>query len=41
IDLIKNIHRPFWSSLFSIPVQDDSAIDQLAESLEQKAMIKN
>ncbi|CAF4560221.1 unnamed protein product, partial [Rotaria magnacalcarata] len=41
IDLIKNIHRPFWSSLFSIPVQGDSAIDQLAESLEQKAMIKN
>ncbi|CAF4245134.1 unnamed protein product, partial [Rotaria magnacalcarata] len=39
--LIKNIHRPFWSSLFSIPVQGDSAIDQLAESLEQKAMIKN
>lgn len=46
IRMIKNIHRPFWSSLFRVPdvdakPTDEGAIDQLAENLQEKATIKN
>ena len=39
--MIKDIHRPFWTSLFTIPDQDENTIDKLAENLEKTASIKN
>ncbi|CAF3550340.1 unnamed protein product [Adineta steineri] len=41
IQMIKDIHRPYWSSLFTIPDQDDNEIDKLAENLQKTASIKN
>ncbi|CAF3949322.1 unnamed protein product [Rotaria sp. Silwood2] len=41
INIIKEIHRPFWTSLFTIPAQDDNTIDKLAENLEKTAIINN
>jgi len=41
IQMIKDIHRPFWTSLFTVPDQDENTIDQLAENLEKTASIKN
>jgi hypothetical protein len=41
IQIIKDIHQPFWTSLFSIPDQDENTIDKLAENLEKTASIKN
>jgi hypothetical protein len=39
--MIKDIHRPFWTSLFTIPDKDENIIDKLAENLEKTATIKN
>ncbi len=41
IQMIKDIHRPFWTSLFTIPDPDENTIDKLAENLEKTASIKN
>lgn len=39
--MIKEIHRPFWTSLFTVPDPDESSIDKLAENLEKNASIQN
>ncbi|CAF0859618.1 unnamed protein product [Rotaria sordida] len=41
IQMIKDIHRSFWTSLFTIPDQNENAIDKLAENLEKTAIKNN
>lgn len=39
--MVKEIHRPYWTSLFSIPDSTDNTIDKLAENLQKNASIQN
>ncbi|CAF1459613.1 unnamed protein product [Adineta ricciae] len=41
IQMIKNIHKPFWTSLYTIPSPDENSIDDLAKDLEKTAKIQN
>jgi len=41
IQTVKDIHRPFWNSLFTVPEPDSDAIGKLTEMFEQKTTISN